>query len=218
MFQVVGRQQDLGGVMAKLAERPLVDFDEAALSDGGHGLQMGQIGGPTRQSQPPHARPDGPGADQHHLSPRRQHAVHLIDQLLDALLVEWPVAAGEHARAHLHHDRRGQRGDLLSQQIDHGQPGYRNSVRDRIAASQRAVAINPARSPRYDCHLVSENIAPRAPSFGLLCSPRRTVKWHPLCHPACCGRLWPGGTNRDRSDIDKISKDANLWRCLALQE
>ena len=59
MFQVLGGQQHLGGVMAVVQKRPLVGLDQQALADGGDGLEMGQIGGAGGQSQPTHARPDG---------------------------------------------------------------------------------------------------------------------------------------------------------------
>ena len=129
MFEIGGGQQHLGGVMAVLVQRPLVGLDEAALADGGDGLKMGKIGGPARQSEPAHAGPDGPGANQHDLSARRKDVVDLIDELLDPLLVELPVVAGQHAGADLDDDGRGQGGDFLSQEIDHGHPRYRSCVR-----------------------------------------------------------------------------------------
>ena len=67
MFEVVGGEQHLGGVMAAAPERPLVGLDQPALADGGHGLKMGQVGRPAPQSQPSHARPHGARADQDHL-------------------------------------------------------------------------------------------------------------------------------------------------------
>ena len=48
VFEVLGRQQDLGGVVAVGRKGPLVGLDQQALPDGGHGLEVGQIGGPLR--------------------------------------------------------------------------------------------------------------------------------------------------------------------------
>ena len=45
MFEVLGGQQDLGGVMAVGRKRPLVGLDQQALADGGDGLEVGQVGG-----------------------------------------------------------------------------------------------------------------------------------------------------------------------------
>ena len=58
VFEVLGRQQDLGGVVAVGRKGPLVGLDQQALADGGHGLEMGQIGGPLGHAQPAHAGPD----------------------------------------------------------------------------------------------------------------------------------------------------------------
>ena len=115
VFEIIGGQQNLCGVMAVGVQRPLVGFHQAALPDGGDGLKMGEVGRSARQSEPAHARPDGPGADQHDFSARRQHVVDLFDELLDSLVIELAVAARQHARAHLDDDRGGQRGDFLSQ-------------------------------------------------------------------------------------------------------
>ena len=86
MFEVFGRQQHLGGVAAVLVQRPLVGLDQDALADGGHGLKLGQIGGPALEPQPAHARPHRPGADQHHLAAGRHDVVDLVGELLDPLL------------------------------------------------------------------------------------------------------------------------------------
>ena len=62
MFQVLGGQQDLGGVMAAGPKGPLVGFDQQALADGGDRLEMGQIRGARRSAPtdpcPPPQRPN----------------------------------------------------------------------------------------------------------------------------------------------------------------
>jgi hypothetical protein len=46
--------------MAVLVQGPLVGFDQAALPDGGDGLEMGKIGRAARQPKPPMPAPTAP--------------------------------------------------------------------------------------------------------------------------------------------------------------
>ena len=98
----------------------VVRLDQPALPDGGHGLQMGQIGRPLRQTEPPDAGPDGPAAHQHDVP----LLVHQPDDLLGdrrhAVLVERAVVVRQHARADLDHDGLRAGGNFLANGIEHG--------------------------------------------------------------------------------------------------
>ena len=120
VVEIVGDQEHLGGMMAVQAEIAVVGFDQGALPDGGDGLKLGQIAGPAFDSEPTHAGADRPGADQRHLSARRDDLVQFFGQRGDALLIEQAVGAGEDAGADFHDERVSGGGDFLAEEIGHG--------------------------------------------------------------------------------------------------
>ena len=104
---------------------------KAALPDGGHGLQMRQIGRPLIQAQTPHARADGAGADQHDLTSRIGRRAQLTRKRRDSLAIQRADLVGQHPRADLHNKHLGASSDFLTQQIGHRRGGRRNEFLGR---------------------------------------------------------------------------------------
>ena len=104
--------------MAAVGPQPaVVGFDQVALADGGHGLQLGQVGGPLGRAQLPHARADRAGSDQRDLAARWPSVgAALRPARRRAPGSSSAVGAGQHARADLDDDRVGGGGDFLAQQ------------------------------------------------------------------------------------------------------
>ena len=76
---------------------------------------MGRCG----HAQPSHARADGAGTDQHHFPAAADHVVQLPGKLVDAVLVELAVVAGQDLRADFDDERGGEGGNFLSQYVGH---------------------------------------------------------------------------------------------------
>ncbi len=122
MFEVVGGEQDLGGVVAQRRECPFVGLHQQALPDGGHGLQAGQIGGPRGHAQAAHARAHRPGADQHDLPPACTTSCNCRASCSMRVIVERAVVARQDLRADFDDERPGEGGDFLAEDVGHGFP------------------------------------------------------------------------------------------------
>ena len=104
----------------------VVGFHQVALSDGGDGLQLGEIAGPLGELELAEPRADGARSDQRHVAAGGHQFVQFLGQRGDALAVEQAAGAGEHARADFDHDGVGRGGDFLTHEIGHSR---RNDIR-----------------------------------------------------------------------------------------
>ena len=120
IVQIIGREQDLGGVMAVGAQRRVRRLDQEALSDRRHGLQAGpgRWAGCLSPSRPMPA-PTAPELTSTTCRPAIKIVTDLFGQLGDLGFVESALLVGQHARAHLDDDRVRRGGDFLSQEIGH---------------------------------------------------------------------------------------------------
>ena len=123
VFEVLGRQQYLGGVVAIGRKGPLVGLDQQALPDGGNGLEPRQIGRPLRHTQTPHSCANRPGTDKHDFPAAGDHVVQLPGKLVDAGLIELAIVAGQDLRADFDDERGGEGRDFLSQYVGHNSVG-----------------------------------------------------------------------------------------------
>src|SRR5690606_9115714 len=114
VLQILGREEDLGRVQAVGGEGLVVRLDESALTDGGGGLEFGQVGGASFPAKTTDAGGDGPAAHQDDLPPVEPEAGQLVGDGGDAGVVEGAVLAGEDAAADLHHDGVGGGHDFLA--------------------------------------------------------------------------------------------------------
>jgi len=143
VLEVVRHEQHLADVAAAAAQRPLVGLDQAALADGRHGLQPGEFLGPAVEAHPAHARPHGPGTDEHDLAAARQHGVELPAEGFDSGGIEQAVGAGEHASAHLDDDQSCGGDEFGAQRFAHRGRGTGEAGRGSVGAAP----ANPTRSP-----------------------------------------------------------------------
>ena len=102
VLQVVGHQEELGRMAILRPQHPFIGFDQTALADGCHRLQVGQFLGPGAQPHAAHAGTYGSGTHQHNLPAAVEKFVELLPQGLDSRTIEESVGAGKHAGADLH--------------------------------------------------------------------------------------------------------------------
>ncbi len=120
VFEILGRQQYLGGVVAAEGRKgPLVGLDQKALPDGRNGLEPWQIGRPLGHAQASHSGPDRTRTDQHHFPPAVDYVMKLPGKLVDAGLIELAIVAGQDLCADFDDERGGEGGDFLSQYVGH---------------------------------------------------------------------------------------------------
>ena len=112
-------------------QHPFVGFDQAALADGCHRLQVGQFLGPGAQPHAPHAGAHGSGTHQYNLPAAVEKFIELASQSLDSRRIEESVGAGKHAGADLHDQYPGSGGNGLTIRIGHGQSWENPVARER---------------------------------------------------------------------------------------
>jgi len=119
VVQVVGRQQQLGGVPAVGPQAAVVGLDQMALPDGSHGLQLGQVGRPPGQVKLAQARANSPGSDQGHLAAGGHQLVQFFSQRRHAFLIQQARGTREHPGADFDDHGVGRGGNFLTQQVGH---------------------------------------------------------------------------------------------------
>ena len=203
-------------------QHPFIGFDQTALADGCHRLQVGQFLGPGAQPHAAHAGTYGSGTHQHNLPAAVEKFVELLPQGLDSRTIEESVGAGKHAGADLHDQYPGSGGNGLTIRIGHGQSWENPAARERKETGERGVGrtggrwqrrtasflpalaptlepLNPTRAhagrataAANSAELVTRSPAGTAPAGGLTGVFGATLSRRWVRAEACHGRLKPG--------------------------
>ncbi len=110
-------QKDLGDVAVVFGEEPFVGGHEAALADGGTGLQLGEFAGALGKTEGAHTGTDRAGGDEDDFLAGLALGGDLADDVLDLGEVQLLLAVGQNTRAELHHDSA----DILQTFLTHTQ-------------------------------------------------------------------------------------------------
>ena len=114
MLQIVGGEQDLGGMKAEFLEEMIIRLDQGALPHSRDGLKLREVFGTPGQTKAADPRPNGSRTDQNHTKPFGPRFGELIRKGFDLRLAQMPACVGQNARSDLHDDGRGLGKDLLT--------------------------------------------------------------------------------------------------------
>jgi hypothetical protein len=110
-------EEQLRSVTAVAPETVVVSSNQVCLSDGGRGLELGQVIGALFPTELTHSCPDGTRTHYRHFASAIHDGADLLRQMIDPGWIQCPVRTRENTRSDLNDPGLRRQNDLVAQEI-----------------------------------------------------------------------------------------------------